>query len=143
MISLETIIIMIVVGVFSLILRKAKPNQAHTGRKPLSSRTGNIQNFMKEITDNPSKDTKQEPLQSNKNKFEKEYQQVRQESEAGRIGMATVRNQAVNKEALKNQEGMEPLITDSPDSRTIINGLIWSEILGEPRSKKPYMVKNR
>ena len=140
---METLIIMIVVGVFSLIFRKAKLNQAHTGRKPLNSRAGNIQNFMKEITDNLSHDTKQEPLQSNKNKFEKEYQQVKQESEAGRIGMAAVRNQAVNKETLKNQEGMESLITDSPDSRTIINGLIWSEILGEPRSKKPYMVKNR
>ena len=26
-----------------------------------------------------------------------------------------------------------------PDNTTIVNGIIWAEILGEPRSKKPYI----
>lgn len=30
-----------------------------------------------------------------------------------------------------------------PDEKTIINGIIWSEILGEPRAKKPYFSRNR
>ena len=30
---------------------------------------------------------------------------------------------------------------ERPDKKTIINGIIWAEILGEPRAKKPYLPK--
>ncbi|MEH7111971.1 hypothetical protein V7124_06255 [Neobacillus niacini] len=32
---------------------------------------------------------------------------------------------------------------EKPDAKTIINGIIWAEILGEPRAKRPYTTKNR
>jgi hypothetical protein len=27
---------------------------------------------------------------------------------------------------------------EKPDEKAIVNGIIWAEILGEPRAKKPY-----
>ncbi|MEH7414086.1 hypothetical protein V7266_02215 [Neobacillus drentensis] len=145
---METILIMIVVGVISMIFGKTKNNQGQTRRRPSGIHMRDFQTRVKEITEFP-KDTmaiqtekKQGPLKSKQNKLEKEYLQVRQESEAGRIGMAAARNQAANKELIKIQEEITS-ISENLDSRTVINGIIWSEILAEPRSKNPYIVKKR
>ncbi|MCM3725173.1 hypothetical protein M3226_05595 [Neobacillus cucumis] len=146
---METILIMIVVGVISMIFRKTKNNQGQSIRKPFGNRLGDIQTMIKDITDIP-KDTmakqtenKQGLLQSNQGKLEKEYLQVRQESEAGRMGMAVARTQTANEGPIKNQEEIKFTIAENPDPRTVITGIIWSEILAEPRSKNPYTVKKR
>ncbi|WML30660.1 hypothetical protein RCG24_01725 [Neobacillus sp. OS1-32] len=34
-------------------------------------------------------------------------------------------------------------LPDNPDTNMIINGIIWSEILGKPRSKNPYFTGKR
>ena len=146
---METILIMIVVGVISMIIGKTKNSPSQSRRKPSGIRLGDFQTMLKEMTDIP-KDTievqtekKQGPLQSNQSKLEKEYQQVRQESEAGRMGMAAARNPVDNSGPVKSQEEIKFPITDTPDPQTILNGIIWSEILAEPRSKIPYKVKKR
>ncbi|MEH7096781.1 hypothetical protein [Neobacillus vireti] len=145
---METILIMIVVGVVSMIFGKAKNNQGQTGRKPTGNRPVNIQTMFKEITDNLPKDTrsmkeenKPKLPETSLNELEKEYQQVRQESEASRMRIAAVRTPAANRENANGQEKINYLIPDHPDSQTVINGIIWAEILGEPRSKNPYRVK--
>jgi hypothetical protein len=33
--------------------------------------------------------------------------------------------------------------SENPDAKTLINGIIWSEILGEPRSKKSHFARKR
>jgi len=146
---LETILIMIVVGVISMIFRKTKNNQGQSIRKPFGNRLGDFQTMIKEITDIP-KDTmivqtekKQGPLQGNQGKLEKEFLQVRQESETGRMGMAAARTQTANGGPINNQEEIKFPLTENPDPRTVISGIIWSEILAEPRSKNPYTVKKR
>jgi len=34
-----------------------------------------------------------------------------------------------------------PFVSVRPDAKVLINGIIWAEILGEPRSKKPYSAR--
>lgn len=143
---METILIMIVVGVISMIFGKTKNNQGYQGRKPSLRRLEQIQTRFKDFSDILSKDTtvfNAEEKTSNLNKLETEYLQVRQESEAGRMGMAAARKQMERGEAIRNQEEIKPDITDTLEAQSVINGVIWSEILGEPRAKKPYMVKKR
>ncbi|PLS01194.1 hypothetical protein [Neobacillus cucumis] len=143
---METILIMIVVGVISMIFGKTKNNQGYQGRNPFPRRLEQIQTRFKDFSDSLSKDTTlftAEEKTSNMNKLETEYLQVRQESETGRMGMAAARKQTERREAIPNQEENKPYITDTLEAQTVINGVIWSEILGEPRAKKSYRVKKR
>lgn len=146
---METIVIMIIAGIVSMIFRKNKNNPAQNRRNPSGKPLGEIQTMFKEITDNITTETKplrtenKPKLQSSLNSLEVEYEQVRQESQASRIGMAAARNQSANRDFIKNKEEVTPDVTLNSDQRTVIDGLIWSEILGEPRSKNPYIMKNR
>ncbi|ULT55717.1 hypothetical protein L1999_21895 [Neobacillus drentensis] len=146
---METIVIMIIAGIVSMIFRKNKNNSRQTRRNPSGKPLGEIQTLFKEITDNITTETKplrtenKPKLQSSLNLLEAEYEQVRQESQASRIGMAAARNQPANRDFIKNQEEVTPDLTLNPDQRTVIDGIIWSEILGDPRSKNPYKMKQR
>ncbi|MBM7651682.1 hypothetical protein [Neobacillus cucumis] len=144
---MESILLMIVIGVISIIFRKSKNNQRPLKGKPTSQRLGDIQTMIKEMTDNISKDTiarktekKQAPLQSDQTKLEAEYLQVRQESEASRLGMSAARKHIEN---INSNEEINLPTTEDSDQRAVLNGIIWSEILSEPRSKKPYTFKGR
>ncbi|MBT2656716.1 hypothetical protein J7E81_15975 [Bacillus sp. ISL-18] len=146
---METIVIMIIAGIVSMIIHKNKNTPGQTRRNPAGKPLGEIQTMFKEITENFTTETKplrtenKPKLQRSLNTLEVEYEQVRQESQASRIGMAAARNQSANRDIIKNQEEVTPDLTLNPDQRTVIDGLIWSEILGEPRSKNPYIMKKR
>lgn len=149
---METILFMIIVGIISTIFGKAKRSQGHSPKKPFSTNgMEDIRTLFKEFTNNELGETspirtdqKTALPQNNIKNLEKEYQQVRQESESSRMGMAATRLQS---EKLKDQtmqareNESDPIISNDPDPKTLINGIIWSEILGEPRSKKPYLAK--
>ena len=147
---METIIVMILVGFFSMIVRKTKKSQGQSIRKPSAKPFRDIQTAFVGITDSFTEDRKPltkeselKPLESSFHSFEKEYQQVRLESEAGRIGMAAARNRNVNGQSKNTQEEIKTQVLVNSEPQTVLNGLIWSEILGEPRSRNPYNVKKR
>lgn len=158
---LEALLFMIIVGIISAIFGKAKSNQGQSKKKPFSMNgMEDIRKLFNELTNNEPRETspmeksskispikaeqKAEKLQPNLNSLEKEYVKVRQESESSRIGMAISRQQS---EKLKDQAKTErheegaTIISEYPDAKTLVNGIVWSEILGEPRSKKPYFAK--
>ncbi|MEH7120830.1 hypothetical protein V7128_25995 [Neobacillus vireti] len=148
--GLETIIIMIIVGFFSMIVKKGKNSQGQSIRKPSGKTFRDIQTAFKGITDNSAenikplkKESELKPIESSFSTFEKEFQQVRLESEAGRIGMAAVRNQNANGQSKNTREEIKTQALVNSEPQTVLNGLIWSEILGEPRSRNPYNVKKR
>jgi len=149
---LETILFMIIVGIISTIFGKAKRSQGQSTKKPFSANgTEEIRTLFKELTNNepaetsPIKTEQKAVLPQNNNRsLEKEYQQVRQESEASRMLVTASRLQSekVKEQTMKAiQDESETIISKDPDPKTLINGIIWSEILGEPRSKKPYFAK--
>ncbi|WP_040207945.1 hypothetical protein [Neobacillus jeddahensis] len=151
---METILFMIIIGVLSTIFGKAKKKQGRSSKKPLL--TNSMQEFrtmFKEInkpvqagkvpnqTEIKMADKTASVLISEK-KLETEYLQVRQESEVSRVGMSTIRQQAEKISAQTSrgeQEDDESMVSTHPDAKTLINGIVWAEILGEPRSKRPYL----
>ncbi|WHY76174.1 hypothetical protein QNH20_18880 [Neobacillus sp. WH10] len=151
---METILFMIIVAIISTIFGKAKRNSGQSAKKPFSANgMEEIRTLFKELTNNePAESTpikteqKAVMAQNNNRNLEKENIQVRQESEASRMVMAASRLQ---REKLKEQttiarqEESETIISKDPDPKNLINGIVWSEILGEPRSKKPYFAKRR
>jgi hypothetical protein len=50
-------------------------------------------------------------------------------------------NSIKNAEAEKTNSGN--YFIDPEDNKKLVNAVIWSEILGEPRSKKPYYAKDK
>jgi hypothetical protein len=155
---LENLVFLIIIGIVSAIFGKAKSNRGQSQNKPFSTNSmDDIRTLFKELTNNESRETtpineprKMSPIkaeqkkvteQNNFKNLENEYLQVRQESESSRIGMATSRQQSEKIKDLemkdKHEEG-RTIISEYPDAKTLVNGIVWSEILGEPRSKKSY-----
>ncbi|MGG3562194.1 hypothetical protein ABES03_11380 [Neobacillus rhizosphaerae] len=152
---METILFLIIVGVISTIFGKTKGTQGKAGNKPFS--VGNmkdIRTLFDEFTKEKPRETfsvetnthMEVPKNLLKN-LENEYVQVRQESEASRTRMAATRQQAERviepATKIKHQEITKPVALENPDVNTFVNGIIWSEILGEPRAKRPYLSKRR
>ena len=152
---METILFLIIVGVISTIFGKTKSTQGKSRNKPFS--VGNmkdIRTLFDEYTNEKPRETFSDETKTHtevpqnliKN-LEKEYVQVRQESEASRTRMAVTRQQAEQVIApttkVNQQETNIPVALENPDATTIVNGIIWSEILGEPRAKRPYFSKRR
>jgi hypothetical protein len=146
---LETFVFMIIIGIVSVIFRnaKGKTGQSKSRNKTFSMNTfDEIKTLVKkqlnydEIqTSSPLKSKKipsEIPLVNRENK----YLQSNQESEVKRIGMSVAQHK-VDKVAVKSGQEEESIISLYPDEKTLINGIVWSEILGEPRSKKTFFAR--
>ncbi|WP_413308686.1 hypothetical protein AA0X95_10695 [Bacillus sp. 1P10SD] len=149
---METILFMIIVGIISTIVGKSKSNQGKPRSKPFSVepmkdvRTLLDEFINKKPRETFSVETKTDSKQSPLDNFEKEYEQVRQESESSRTRMAAARKQAekiIVPSKVDNHQQAESSSLEHPDLNTLVNGIIWSEILGEPRAKRPYFSKRR
>ncbi|MFJ5715416.1 hypothetical protein [Neobacillus sp. NPDC093127] len=154
---MNTLIIMIVIGIITSMFGKAKNNRGQSQNKPTSPNgIGEIRKLFQELTDHelsepsPIKEpTRTSPVMVEQKKaatqnLEKEYLQVRKESEFSRERAAVSRQQKeISKEHVKKdkQEEAGTIFSEYPDAKTLVNGIVWSEILGEPRSKKPYFAK--
>lgn len=151
---METILFMIIVGVISTIVGKSKNNQGKSKGRPLSvDPMKEVRTLFDEFNNNKPRETfsvetktssesKERPLGN----LEKEYEQIRNESEASRTRMAAARQQAekiIVPSKEDDQHQFEPPGLEQPDPHTLVNGIIWSEILGEPRAKRPYFLKRR
>ncbi|EKN64677.1 hypothetical protein BABA_23058 [Neobacillus bataviensis LMG 21833] len=149
---METILFFIIVGIISTIFGKSKRTQGQSPKKPIKvSGMEDIRTLFKELKNEVSlpaapikSEQKVEVLQKSNRTLEQEYNQVRKESESSRKALAASRLQ---REKMKEQtievskDECEPSISMEPNAQTLVNGIIWAEILGEPRSKKPYFPK--
>jgi hypothetical protein len=144
---METIIFLIIVGILSSIFGKAKGN-SNPGRTKSFSGKGfddlrrmvESQMEIKPVktgqisTGEPVKqDIAIQPIT-----IEEKYQELKQKPVVDRIQVGNSRN-----EAPRIVVESEDIPFEKPDDKTIINGIIWGEILGEPRAKKPYFSRKR
>lgn len=144
---METFLFMIIIGIVSVIFRNAKEKTGRSRNKTFSTNTfEEIKTLVKKQLNydemqagSPlkSKNIPSEIPLNNLEKLENKYQQLKQESEVKRIGMS-VAQQKTDKVEVKTGQDDGSIISLYPDEKTLINGLVWSEILGEPRSKKPF-----
>lgn len=137
---METILFLIVVGIVSSIYGRVKGNQKQSGTKPVAPKSfDNIRAlFGEQVSDNQVNRSEKVSIgqkvsqEFNLQDVEKKYQQIKQGSNSSRIGRIT-------SQPIKTPE--VEAFSESPDNKTVINGIIWSEILGEPRSKRPYAAR--
>ncbi len=145
---METIIFIIIAGIFSTIISKAKGNSTPKNKPFTANRFDDVRTlFETQVAEPKQLDTSekvsrgQQVLQEvNLQDIEKKYQQMKQVSEPSRVSRDDSQNR-MNKPRPKLE--VEGIVSGPPDKNTVINGIIWSEILGEPRSKRPYSAKNR
>ncbi|MBT2729089.1 hypothetical protein J7E63_19525 [Bacillus sp. ISL-75] len=143
---METLVFLIVMGIVSVIFRKAKGKTGQSRNRTFSRDTfEEIRTLVKKqlnydeiptTSTLKSKNIQSEPL-DHLEKLENKYHQLKQESEVKRIGMS-VAQPKVEKVEVKSGQEEGSIISLYPDEKTLINGMVWSEILGEPRSKKPF-----
>lgn len=148
---------MIIVGILSTIFSKAKGNKGTAKNNPFS--VNNIddlrERFNNKKTTNPPRQkspipsVKSENQPGNLESIEKKYLKIKQVSEGNPADLATpLRPELKQMEQVKKtfddrKEEEGTVFLESPDAKILVNGIIWAEILGEPRSKKPYFVKNK
>lgn len=144
---METIIFLIIVGILSSIFGKGKGKNNPGRTKPFSGKGFDDFRKMVELQmENKSGKTGQistgQPIKRDMDiqpiSIEEKYQELKQKPLVDRNLMSRSR-----KETSKKVVESDDITIERPDEKTIINGIIWAEILGEPRAKKPYYSRKR
>lgn len=142
---METFVIMIIIGIVSVVFRKGKEKPGRSRNKTFSMNTfEEIKTLVKKQLNNdefPTPSTlksKYKPSRIPLDHLENKYEQLKQEPEVKRIGISVAQPKVEKVEVNTGQDDGN-LISFYPDEKTLINGMVWSEILGEPRSKKPFL----
>ncbi|MDQ6599702.1 hypothetical protein E2K98_12330 [Bacillus salipaludis] len=146
---METIIFLIIIGVLSSVFGKAKANRTPSKNKSFTFNQFDEfrEIFSEKVTPKQVKSINriEEPTVTPRN-IEINYDQIKQEAESITTGVSRVherqRVEDLKPQALDKEDHNE-LISDSPDAQTLINGIIWSEILGAPRAKRPFYSRRR
>ncbi|NWQ40073.1 hypothetical protein MLOOGBEN_05105 [Bacillus sp. EB106-08-02-XG196] len=138
---METILFLIIAGILSSIFGKAK-GKSNPGRRTKTFPAKGFDDFrtkveqqMMGIPRNKGQiSTGQPAKQSNMQSMEEKYQEIKQ---IPVISKTQVKQMQPSKPARIEVES-DDIPFEKPGDKTIINGIIWAEILGEPRAKKPY-----
>jgi hypothetical protein len=139
---METIIFLIIVGILSSIFGKAK-GKGNLGRpKPFTAKgfedfRTKVEQQMGSFPRKTGQISTGQPVEQKIQNIEEKYQVMKSVSPS-----IPVEPMKPNRSTRIEVETVESAIK-RPDETTIINGIIWAEILGEPRAKKPYSAKNR
>ncbi|MGG1677460.1 hypothetical protein ACIFOT_17115 [Neobacillus sp. NRS-1170] len=149
---METLVFLIIIGILSSIFGKKKGKKRPIKSKSFSMNTlDDLRNLFQDETER-----RIHPVQEKKNShqpkqqdLEKKYLQIKQDSDVIQKGFTNPANLG----QLKKEKPKDPLFAaldndgelefETPNPNSIINGIIWSEILGEPRSRKPYFPRKR
>lgn len=146
---METLLFLIIVGIMSAMFGKGKGTKQGAGRKPLTRSTFEEMKtlFQERIPEKIPSELKHIPKtipQSAEKGFVKTIQ-VMNDQPAGRNSYKETIEKLDSRQKASDVKEVqdEAFITKEPDAKTILNGIIWSEILGEPRSKNPHFSRRR
>jgi hypothetical protein len=138
---METILFLIIVGILSSIFGKAK-GKNNPGRTKTFSAKGfdefrtKVEQQMMGVPRNKGQISTGQPAkkETNLQSMEEKYQEIKQYPGISGTQVKKLHpNKGVNIEVESDNIPFE-----KPDEKAIVNGIIWAEILGEPRAKKPY-----
>jgi hypothetical protein len=145
---LNTILIIIIIGVLSTVFSKGKGkgkrNNQPSKDKPFSANS--FDEFRTLFQNQPTNQVhdKTETVQSTQMDLQPEkYPQINQDAQTSQLGRTSPQKPKQQKRGRakdSDDKVMEnkSFVSERLDAEVLINGVIWSEILGEPRSKKPY-----
>lgn len=138
------------IGIVSVLFGRSKHKQGQPKNRPFSKVTfeeirTQVKKQLSYVEDKKtgpiSPERKTDVFHNNLENLEKKYLQMKQEPKVNRIGM-TIAQEKADKNRVSSDQEDESMLSLKADEKTLINGIIWSEILGEPRSKKPYRPRN-
>jgi hypothetical protein len=143
---LETLIFLIIVGVLSTIFGKAKVAGKQTNRKAfLPSGLEEFKTLINKQIEHPPRSTIQnevvkKPLKKIEETIEEKYLQVKEtlENEIGSIQPVPTISNEIGDPIKQVEINDHNLLLEDGKPQTVLNGIIWSEILAEPRSKKSH-----
>ena len=138
---METILFLIIVGILSSIFGKAKGKNNPGRTKPFSAKgfdefRTKVEQQMMGVPRNKGQISTGQPAkkETNLQSMEEKYQEIKQYPGISGTQVKKLHpNKGVNIEVESDNIPFE-----NPDEKAIVNGIIWAEILGEPRAKKPY-----
>jgi hypothetical protein len=138
---METILFLIIVGILSSIFGKAKGKNNPGRTKPFSAKgfdefRTKVEQQMMGVPRNKGQISTGQPAkkETNLQSMEEKYQEIKQYPGISGTQIKKLHpNKGVNIEVESDNIPYE-----KPDEKAIVNGIIWAEILGEPRAKKPY-----
>ncbi|MEW9049581.1 MAG: hypothetical protein AB2392_00385 [Neobacillus sp.] len=140
---MESILFLIIVWVLSTIFGKGKAKEKGKPKKTFTPKGfEDIRTLFEEQEEIPPIPKTISSGQSaardfNEDQFKTNVLQTNQASVTRRIGRSESRLNGERRPQVK--EGS--IFQEKPNENTIINGIIWSEILNEPRSKRPHFSK--
>jgi hypothetical protein len=141
---METIIFLIIAGILSSIFGKAK-GKSNPGRtKPFTAKgftdiRTQVEQQMMNKPAKPGQISVGQPANTDNNLpgIEGKYLEIKQKH------VVPIKQMEMPIESTLRKVESTDVSLEKPDEKAIINGIIWAEILGEPRAKKPYFSRNR
>lgn len=148
---MESLVFMIIIGIVSVLFGRSKHKQGQPKNRPFSkaafeeirTQVKKQLSYVEDKKTSPISPERKTDVFNNKDQgnLKKKNLQMKQEPKVNRIGMSMAQQKVDNNPVSTNQVDEVPHSL-KPDEKTLINGIIWSEIIGEPRSKKPYRPRN-
>ncbi|WHX99360.1 hypothetical protein [Neobacillus sp. DY30] len=139
---METILFLIIAGILSSIFGKAKGRSNPKQAKPFTVKGLNDRRLQGEQQKNNPKKPGQistgQPVREETilHSLEEKYREIKEKP-------VIPIKQTTQPQKSNLFEGDSDVSLEKLDEKTIINGIIWAEILGEPRAKKPYFSEKR
>lgn len=137
---MESILFIIIAAILSTIFgkskRKGQPKRAKSMKaKDFHDIRSMFEQSSKKIPKKIGKFTTGEPVkpESSSTKIVEKYQQIKKDIEIKPVGPIYAHSEEKSEK--------EQVFTEDPDKKTLINGIIWAEILGPPRAKRPFSDK--
>jgi len=147
--NLQTLLILIVIGILSAVFGKGKLGRGQTRNKSfLPDNLKEIRTLFNQQMENYST-KKPSPVLVNQDESDslEKHQSVYKDSEGSLLQINNQQNtekkqtKIVAAPVQDNRQVDEQVSLDNVDAKTLINGIVWAEILGEPRSKKPHFAR--
>jgi predicted Holliday junction resolvase-like endonuclease len=137
---METLIFLIIVGIISTIFGKGKIKSQSMGKTFLPNGFDEIKTLIQKQMEHTTTAVHEvsKPFEKMEETIEEKYHQVKENLEKQTEVIDTEQIQSIPVIDSKNHLSQDQKNIITNDSNTILNGLIWSEILGEPRSRKPH-----
>lgn len=141
---MNSLAIAVIIGIITSIYRKnMKAKKRTTEAKPFSTNLGNLQDIYSKLKEtaipNDPSFMQIEPAQSEQVKWESADQEI-QINDVSPINISNKKATIAVEVEKTNHDG---LFNGPEDNKKLVDAVIWSEILGKPRAKRPYYAKNR
>ncbi|MEC1522927.1 hypothetical protein P9D43_13040 [Neobacillus niacini] len=135
---METILFLIIAGILSSIFGRAKGNNSPGRRKPFTAKGfDDFRTKVEQHMENTSTKTRQ--ISTGQPVAQKLQNTVENVQLMNSVPPRMPEKLVKPHESTRIEVETDGAALEKPDEKTIINGIIWAEILGEPRAKKPYI----